>query len=894
MKKLFRKITAALLVSAVTLSAGALGTSAAAGETVEVVPHMGYPNTVYTMDDYLIALKRTAPSSEDLKAALDAAQNYVSAVDNSKSKYFPKIGNQGGVGSCVAWSCVYYQFTNAVNKALDREATDDATFQPMFIYNMYNGCNKPRFLENLLYSTGCAPVSMVSDTQNDKTWSPGYDIWREAANYRIVDYIDFAPMGVRGREISSIDDPDIAAVKAVLRNGDILSYAGPIFDHQWGKIVAAPGVDEEIVGEDIVVKSVGSGICNHMLTIVGYNDNIWVDQNGNGKVDSGELGALKIANSWGDLSHNDGFFWIAYDALNVTSSVEGVVSEPNRCISINGSGKFVVAKDYGSSGMFLKYTLNSDNRTDSYIEITAKHNTTGTTYVRKVNPYQFSDYNVQSQKLNYNGETGFCDGAMMADLNNIIRDISPDNFNDYTWNVRFVDIGRDTAQTTVKEAMIVDENTGKTYELDAQFPFDLNKSEKTVSLKNYYHFSKLYVPAASALTVGSALKFTFRTANETFGTTPVKYTMTVSKDGKQVFSKVHKASSIDKANGSSVVKGTWTPTQTGTYTVTIASTDAAGHTAKRSASFRVYNKLLAVRAVNIDKGKYVNTYDTIKITPSITGGTAPYTYSYYYVKGGKTYKIAENIKSSTKSKTFGSNSGTYKILVKVKDAEGKTAQATQTVVVTPPRVAKMIYNRDTAMVGNSVYVHADVNYLPDCVKKNEFIYTVEKDGKTQTLNYTDPYYPEQAVWKPTEKGTYNVTVTVKYKDKVIATKTDQYNVLSEHASQRMITVNAISYIFNQNGGANYKVHYWGGKSGIGDANCISLNKTITKNIGFWNTAQTFHQFVAYIPEDATGYKFHIGDRWFPDGINTGDGSVATSNTAYIFNYDYDRCVYTME
>ena len=222
------------------------------------------------------------------------------------------------------------------------------------------------------------------------------------------------------------------------------------------------------------------------------------------------------------------------------------------------------------------------------------------------------------------------------------------------------------------------------------------------------------------------------------GTTPIKYAMVIAKDGKQVFSKLHKAIAVDKAKGSSVIKGTWKPTQTGNYTITIIGTDASGVTATRSAAFHVYNKQLAVRAINIDKGKYIDQYDTIKMTPFVTGGTAPYTYSYYYIKGGKTVTIVENTKNSTKSKKFNYKTGKYTLLVKVKDAKGTVAQATQCVSVTPSRVVNFVYNKQDGKVGDSIYIRSDINYLPEGIKSNEYIYTVEKDGKTEELKYSDP------------------------------------------------------------------------------------------------------------------------------------------------------------
>ena len=63
------------------------------------------------------------------------------------------------------------------------------------------------------------------------------------------------------------------------------------------------------------------------MTIVGYNDDIWVDLNGDGLVTANEKGALRIANSWGTGWGEAGFCWLAYQALrtrNSASTSEGV------------------------------------------------------------------------------------------------------------------------------------------------------------------------------------------------------------------------------------------------------------------------------------------------------------------------------------------------------------------------------------------------------------------------------------------------------------------------------------------------------------------------------------------------------------------------------------------
>ena len=60
----------------------------------------------------------------------------------------------------------------------------------------------------------------------------------------------------------------------------------------------------------------------HYVTIVGYDDDIAYDINGDGVVDpEKEKGAFKIANSFGEGWGNDGFMWIMYDALYPESLV---------------------------------------------------------------------------------------------------------------------------------------------------------------------------------------------------------------------------------------------------------------------------------------------------------------------------------------------------------------------------------------------------------------------------------------------------------------------------------------------------------------------------------------------------------------------------------------------
>lgn len=53
------------------------------------------------------------------------------------------------------------------------------------------------------------------------------------------------------------------------------------------------------------------------MTVVGYDDNITVNINGETMT-----GAFKLANSWGTSSDNNGFVWVAYDALNSSTGLK--------------------------------------------------------------------------------------------------------------------------------------------------------------------------------------------------------------------------------------------------------------------------------------------------------------------------------------------------------------------------------------------------------------------------------------------------------------------------------------------------------------------------------------------------------------------------------------------
>ena len=95
------------------------------------------------------------------------------------------------------------------------------------------------------------------------------------------------------------------------------------------------------------------------------------------------------------------------------------------------------------------------------------------------------------------------------------------------------------------------------------------------------------------------------------------------------------------------------------------------------------------------------------------------------------------------------------------------------------------------------------------------------------------------------------------------------------ADTRTVNVGVISYLTDELGNNGWQVHYWGGASDAGDADLTSTGKTEQKDVGYWDSAQTFSMFTASIPADATGFKVHNGGRWFGE-----DGKAGQK--AYVF------------
>ena len=251
-------------------------------------------------------------------------------VDNSQRPEFPPIYNQGNHGVCGQYASVTSIFGYEQNVLNGTAADSDATrFSPYFSWNMMNraGNNGSEAYHGWEVAKRLGiPTAKTYGGVKFKTigqWPDGYDIWREAMEYRV--------RGYRYSPAATIEQ--LNEVKGWLFNrnqpgktGGLLAMDGRMGQPHKRTFKIAKGEYEE--GKLIWTRWNPTGF-GHGMACVGYDDKVGYDVNGDGKItndidinDDGkvtladwERGAYIVANSWGKKWSTDGKIYLLYSAM---------------------------------------------------------------------------------------------------------------------------------------------------------------------------------------------------------------------------------------------------------------------------------------------------------------------------------------------------------------------------------------------------------------------------------------------------------------------------------------------------------------------------------------------------------------------------------------------------
>ena len=413
------------------------------------------------------------------------------SVDNSDSKYFPPIGNQGNLSTCTVWSTVYYQMSYAINKQLDRDGKNtDNIMSPYWVYSMINdGENIGTYYTDalkILSEVGAVSLKTVpleTSTEDIMTnIKAKKENWIEASGNKIK---EFYTVNIGDGEaetlITSPDDSNLDAIKKALAGGEILTATTYASCWQTEKIVAnksAPGNDKYL-NEIIISRCDKNSDLAHRITIVGYDDSIWVDVNKDGKAQKGEYGAFKIANSYGEMKDNKGFIWMAYDAVNYVSSVD---TNPDYSLKSNNrkDGLFCIIGfnvdiDKSDDNAFLEMEFSTSNAKSINLNIKAEDKNTSDVYEYAPVPFSNSNLlqNIGCYNINGSSEDGKV-GVFDIDLCNVIPEISPENIDNYNWEISVNDSTEDDSVVRVNKARFYNVKTEEYIDTSLKQPIELD------------------------------------------------------------------------------------------------------------------------------------------------------------------------------------------------------------------------------------------------------------------------------------------------------------------------------------------------------------------------------------------------------------------------------------
>ncbi len=264
-------------------------------------------------------------------------------INAAETKYFPPVFSQVN-GSCGAASRICYMLTHELNAYRDLPGNVEENQLPShFVYNLtYGNSGKDEFIQFIgvpsAKTYGGRMNSAIYGSYNwddpNIGWMNGYEKWYEGMFNRAhkPSHIPFTLQTAKGRKVLKSwlydhhGDPDFKGRPGIVGIG--VASANGSANIANTEVNRAAGV----VGMRYLTHW-GESV-DHALTIVGYDDRIEFDLDGDGVYGEGDLetndpwgkqplekGAWIVVNSWGPWWENKGFIYCPY-AWSVPAAVK--------------------------------------------------------------------------------------------------------------------------------------------------------------------------------------------------------------------------------------------------------------------------------------------------------------------------------------------------------------------------------------------------------------------------------------------------------------------------------------------------------------------------------------------------------------------------------------------
>ncbi|MBN2036058.1 MAG: hypothetical protein JW768_04885 [Chitinispirillaceae bacterium] len=284
-----------------------------------------------------------------------------SKVDNSLTRYFPPLFTQRGASCCQA-AGISYIFSYEMCRIRDLDAQDPANIFPYgFTYNFINGGSTSSYSS---FSDGWTAAGelgipdlqsyggQLEGTASQTSWVNGYGVYRRAMSNRYVesyritctsnDGIERMKQWLFDRADGSNPGGCIGFLAWTDQTRDVLPSSSPEAGHTYIKAFGTTG--------------------GHCMTLVGYNDDITYDLNGDGILSAQERGGFLMVNSYGERFGTNGRAYIPYSLfLNGSMKSSSVYS-------------ITVVEEAVEPLLTYRVTITHDRRSD--IEIIRGYSTT--------------------------------------------------------------------------------------------------------------------------------------------------------------------------------------------------------------------------------------------------------------------------------------------------------------------------------------------------------------------------------------------------------------------------------------------------------------------------------------------------------------------------------------
>lgn len=248
-------------------------------------------------------------------------------LNNAEQPYFRSIFNQGSAASCGQASGVSYNFTYEINRARNLPSDVPENQYPTHFHWNFSSGGDGWFGSSYFHSfeilrtNGSPNIADYGgmDYGGDKRWMSGYNEWYRGMFNRIegVYTIDVSsPEGLQTLKHwlhNHLDGSEIGGVASFYANSPFNLKPLPAGTPEASRLVIANW----------------AGLPAHAMVVVGYNDSIRWDYNGDGQytnhtdingdgivdMKDWEIGGLLFGNSYGDTWANKGFAYMMYKTL---------------------------------------------------------------------------------------------------------------------------------------------------------------------------------------------------------------------------------------------------------------------------------------------------------------------------------------------------------------------------------------------------------------------------------------------------------------------------------------------------------------------------------------------------------------------------------------------------